>query len=467
MPDSAEGGIVSKRLRCIVPLVLSLAASCVLCHGASKVKIRGYVTVRPDADTLMILDDKIHVSASTRFELENSSAAKSLTLAELAPGTLIEIEGTWTAHHEFSAEKISCNAEQFDKVIHSNAYLQTEPEAAEAILANQSARLKADGELLLIDTKVPRKWKVDDSTPLQAAVGATKSPRFVGEEVRYTGVRGEDGSIAVEQIELGMRPPKDAYRIPGDRTIAPAKDPQTKIPVLEIRKGTKLEGRLKLFDVPEVQSYVRDLGKSLLPPAADVTARALEFRFFVIEDPSINAAAFPDGTVLVNTGLLGAIENESQLAFVLSHEIAHVLQAHHWREAKDTRAARVSLIIGGIAAGAFIGNLGTFLSEIGMEAVVNGYSRRIENQADRLGLQNVIDLGYDPRSAVAFFRTMVEHYGRSSSAIWSNHDSNLLRGSFLSVQLTRQYPKGQFDHAIVDTNSFKDMKTAMGPVKIS
>jgi len=457
---------VNKPLTCTEWIVLFLAVACAVCHGASKVKIRGYVTARPDGDTLMILDDKIHVSASTHFELENSSAAKSLTLAELAPGTLIEIEGTWTAHHEFSAEKITCNGDQFDRMIHSNAYLQAEPDAADAILANQSARLKADGELLLIDTKTSRKWRVDDSTPLQAASGGTKSPRFVGEEVRYSGVRGVDGTIAVEQIELGVRPPKDAYRIPGDRTLVPARDPQTNIPVLEIRKGTKLEGRLKLFDVPEVQSYVRDLGRSLLPPAADVTARALEFRFFVVEDPSINAAALPDGTVLVNTGLLGAVDNESQLAFVLSHEIAHVLQAHHWREAKDTRAARVSLIIGSLAAGAFIGNLGAFLSEIGLEAVVNGYSRRIENQADRLGLQNVIDLGYDPRSAVTFFDTMVEHYGRSSSAIWSNHDSNLLRGSFLRVQLTRQYPKGQFDHAIINTNSFKDMKLAMGPVKI-
>jgi predicted Zn-dependent protease len=249
--------------------------------------------------------------------------------------------------------------------------------------------------------------------------------------------------------------------------VSPAKDPQTNIAVLEIRKGNKLEGRLKLFDVQEVQAYVRDLGKSLLPPAANVTARALEFRFFVIEDPSINAAAFPDGTVLVNTGLLGAVQNESQLAFVLSHEIAHVLQAHHWREAKDTRAARIAIMVGGIAAGSFIGNLGTFLSQIGLEAVANGYSRRVENQADRLGLQNVIVLGYDPRSAIAFFRTMVEHYGRSSSDIWSNHDSNLLRGSFLSMQLTRQYPQGQFDRYIVDTQSFKNMKTAMGPVKIT
>lgn len=449
-------------------LLLVLTAAPV-CLAAAKVKIRGYVTSRPNADTLQILDDAIHISTSTHFELQNPSAAgvKPLTLADIPSGTLIEAEGKWDGRHQFAAEKITCDAEQFEREIHGHAYLQTEPADADAIAQNQPARLKADGELLVIGDKTKRDWKPPDSAHLQP-VGSSQetAARFVGDEVRYTGVRSVDGDIAVDHIELGARPPANAYRIPGDRKFIRAHDPQTNIDVLEIRKGDKLEGRLKLFDVKEVQDYIRALGAKLLPPSADVTARALEFRFFVVEDPGINAAALPDGTVLVNTGLLGAVENESQLAFVLSHEIAHVLQAHHWREANDTRATRVMIIVAAVAGSYFVRDLGMFLGQLGLEAVVNGYSRRIENQADRLGLQNVIDLGYDPRSAAQFFHTMVERYGRTSSAIWSDHDSNLLRGSFLSVQITRQYPTGQFDHAIVDTEKFKTMKEVMGPVKI-
>jgi len=459
---------VSKGITCAVLLLLSLTPTQV-CLAASKVKIRGYVTSRPNADTLLVLDDAIHLSPTTHFDLQNASAAgaKPLTLAEVSPGTLVEAEGKWIDRHQFAAEKITCDAEQFEREIHGHAYLQTEPSEADAIAGNQVTHLKADGELLLIDDKTKRNWKLEDSPHLQSgAPNQETAPRFVGDEVRYTGVRGVDGNIAVEHIELGARPPASAYRIPGDRKIIRAHDPQTGIDVLEIRKGDKVEGRLKLFDVKEVQDYLRTLGVKLLPPAADVTARALEFRFYVVEDPSINAAALPDGTVLVNTGLLGAVENESQLAFVLSHEIAHVLQAHQWREANDTRASRVAIIIVAAASTYFVRDLGLFLGQLGLEAVVNGYSRRIENQADRLGLQNIIDLGYDPRSAVQFFHTMVERYGRTSSAIWSNHDSNLLRGSFLTVQLTRQYPKGRFDHAIVDTEIFKNMKEVMGPVKI-
>ena len=438
-----------------------------ICSALSKVKIRGYITAKPDAQTLKILDDVIHLSSSTSYELHNSGAAvsKPLSLADLTPGVLIEAEGRWGDKHQFDAEKITCDAEQFDKEIKEYAYLQTEPEDAKTIAAGQLAHLKADGELLVIDDKTKRDWKSGESNGAQSA----EVPQFklVGRQLRYEGVRLTDGHIEAEKIELGPAPPADAYKIPGNLIIARSVDPQTKIDVLEIRKGKNIQGRMKLFSVKEVQEYVTHLGTKLLPPSADVTTRALEFRFFVVEDPSINAAALPDGTIFVNTGLLGAMDNESQLAFVLSHEIAHVLQAHHWREANETRSKRVLLIIAAVAAQGFIGDLGGFLVQLGLEALVNGYSRRIENQADRLGMQNIVDHGYDPRGAVTFFRTMIDHYGgRSTSAIWSNHDSSLLRGSFLTTQMERQYPQGHFDHAIVDTEEFKAMKEAMGPVKI-
>jgi len=126
----------------------------------------------------------------------------------------------------------------------------------------------------------------------------------------------------------------------------------------------------------------------------------------------------------------------------------------------------VLITLGALAGAYFIGDLGLFLGQLGLEAVVNGYERRIENQADRLGLQNIIERGYDPRQGPRFAEIMVERYGsRSTSKIWSDHDAMLLRGSFLTVQIQRQYPQEKFKDAIVDTPAFKTMKQAMGPVK--
>jgi len=441
--------------------LLVLALSCAVSAApASKVKIRGYITERPDAQTLKILRDVVRFGAGTQLAVQNASG-KAITLDDLAPGLLIEAEGAWAGKHQFIAEKISLDAAQFDRQIKEHAYLEREPEDAEPLVHGEPARLQADGELLVLDVNTRRTWKVE-----VAPVKENERPRLVGHQVSYQGVRQADGRIAASRVELGVPAPADAYKMPHGIEIVATKDAQTGIDILEFRKGKKVEGRQKLFPVRTVQEYVSHLGDSLLPPSADVTARAIEFRFFVVEDASINASALPDGTVLVHTGLLGAMENEAQLAFVLSHEIAHVLQAHYWRAVHETRAKRVLITLGALAGAYFIGDLGLFLGQLGLEAVVNGYERRIENQADRLGLQNIIERGYDPRQGPRFAEIMVERYGsRSTSKIWSDHDAMLLRGSFLTVQIQRQYPQEKFKDAIVDTPAFKTMKQAMGPVK--
>jgi hypothetical protein len=98
--------------------------------------------------------------------------------------------------------------------------------------------------------------------------------------------------------------------------------------------------------------------------------------------------------------------------------------------------------------------------------VVNGHQRDLENQADRLGLQNVIEHGYDPREAPNISRIIINRYGdRSTSKLWSNHESSVIRGSFLTVQLMREYPESHWDQAKKNTAAFQTMKDDLGPVK--
>jgi hypothetical protein len=107
------------------------------------------------------------------------------------------------------------------------------------------------------------------------------------------------------------------------------------------------------------------------------------------------------------------------------------------------------------------------MAQIGIASAVNGHQRELENQADRLALQNVIEHGYDPREASNFSRIIINRYGdRTTSKLWSNHDSSVLRGSFLTVQLMREYPERQWDGAKKNTSAFQTMKDDLGPVKI-
>ena len=464
------------------------AASSLLCGSGivgapgsgtpSKQKLHGYVTARIDGQTIAILDDQIQLPEKGKIVSHENSGEHTIASTELKPGMLIQAEGIWTAHHRFAAERVDVDAGLLEKQIRNSSYLQEEPTEATKIKNGEPAELLADGERLLLNARTKREWavaspaladsnQVTTSVEAHAFASTPASGAFLGYRVSYNGVRQPDGRIAAERVELGSPAPPEAYKIPHGMEVVRANDPQTGIDIVEFRRGKRVDGRLKLFADKATREYVSQLGDSLIPAGAKGTTKAIEFRFLVIEDPSVNASALPDGTILIHTGLLGAIENESQLAFVLSHEMAHVLQAHYWREVRETRAQRISLLIAGTLASAYIGDVGVFLSEIGMASVVNGHQRELENQADRLGLQNIIEHGYDPRTAVGFMNIIVERYGsRSTSKIWSNHDSSLLRGSFLTVQLLQQYPERHFEGARVDTPAFQAMRESMGPVKI-
>lgn len=435
--------------------------------AVTKMKLAGYLTARADANTLMILDDRIELTSASKVCGKDDSGEHSLKLEELAPGMLVEAEGQWLDRHRFFPEKLTVDLRQNDKKIHGTAYLQEEPQHAAKIAGGEPSELKVDGYWLMLDSGTKRDWNVARASAGVAVRESDGSPSLAGYHVKYWGSPRKDGRIAAEEIELGPPAPADDYKMPHNLEVVRGKDPQTGIDVLEFRQGNKVQGRMKLLAERSVQEYVSHLGDSLIPKGAQGTRRPIEFRFFVVEDPEINAASLPDGTLLINTGLLGALENEAQLAFVLSHEMAHVLQVHYRREVEETRGSRIGLTIAGLAASAFIGNAGMFMAQIGIASAVNGHQRELENQADRLGLQNLIEHGYDPREAPNFSRTIINRYGnRTTSKLWSNHESSVIRGSFLTVQLMREYPEGPWDGTKKNTPAFQTMKDDLGPVKI-
>jgi hypothetical protein len=454
-------------LACLLGLCLALPGPAT---AVTKMKLRGYITARVDDRTVAILDDKLELTTASHVTGVDGNGEHAMAITELGPGMLIEAEGQWLDRHKFFAEKVTVDLKDAEKQIHGSAYLQEEPSDTAKISGGEPAALKADGYWLDMTGQTRRDWNAVKTVASAGSSGngtGSVERGLAGYQVKYNGLRGSDGRIAAERIELGAPAPVDAYKMPHEVQIVQGKDPQTGIAVIEFRRGDKIQGRMKLFPVRSVQEYVTSLGDSLLPPGNRGTTRALEFRFFVVEDSSINAASLPDGTLLINTALLGAIQNEAQLAFVLSHEIAHVLQVHYWREVHETRGQRVGLTIAGVVAGAFIGDAGLFMASLGIASVVNGHQRELENQADRLGLQNVIEHGYDPREAPKFSKLVIERYGdRSTSKLWSNHDSSLMRGSFLTAQIQRQYPEGRFEQAKRDSSAFRAMREAMGPVKI-
>jgi Zn-dependent protease with chaperone function len=156
----------------------------------------------------------------------------------------------------------------------------------------------------------------------------------------------------------------------------------------------------KFIDDPVIIEYVNRVGQNLVRNSD----AQVPFTIKVIDSDVINAFALPGGFFYVNSGLLLHADEESELAGVMAHEIAHVCARHGTKNATKAtmmQLAMIPLIMLGPGgwAGYGIYQAANFLIPVGFLK----FSRDAEREADYLGLQYMYKAGYDPNSFVSFF----------------------------------------------------------------
>ncbi len=147
----------------------------------------------------------------------------------------------------------------------------------------------------------------------------------------------------------------------------------------------------QVYDDPELNALVQRLGAEL---AAKSHRSNLNFQFTVLDSPEVNAFALPGGYVYITRGIIAYMNSEEQLAGVLGHEIGHVTARHSVRQHATSTAAGVLGAIATIATGSQSVNQ---LSNTLGGALVSGYGRSHELEADRLGAEYLAVTGYDPQ----------------------------------------------------------------------
>lgn len=176
--------------------------------------------------------------------------------------------------------------------------------------------------------------------------------------------------------------------------------------------GQQSQGGLYYID-PAVQGYVAEVGHKL----ARVSDRPdLPYEFVVLNNSVPNAWALPGGKIAINRGLLTHLEDESQLAAVLAHEIVHAAARHGATQMTRGMLAGIGLQALGTATNN--NPLGGMVGQLGTSAWMSRYGRSAELESDAYGMDYMVRAGYDPQGAVAVQAKFVElSQGRQQGAL--------------------------------------------------
>lgn len=151
---------------------------------------------------------------------------------------------------------------------------------------------------------------------------------------------------------------------------------------------------------PGFAAYVESVGQKV---AAVTELQGFEYKFTILDSPTVNAFALPGGYIYVTRGLLALASSEAELAGVLSHELAHVNARHGAQRLSGMKAeTRICETFGCDFEVPVLSDM----AAVGVKMAFGGFTRDQELEADRLGLRYLAEAGYDPRAVGTFLRKL-------------------------------------------------------------
>jgi predicted Zn-dependent protease len=225
--------------------------------------------------------------------------------------------------------------------------------------------------------------------------------------------------------------------------------------------AAEIERQVKLIEEPTINEYVNRVGQNIVRNSD----AKVPFTIKVVESDEINAFALPGGFFYVNSGLILAADDESELAGVMAHEIAHVAARHGTEQASKAELinfASIPLIFMGGVGGFALRQAAGFL--IPMQFLQ--FSRKHESEADFLGLQYLYKTGYDPGAAVSFFEKLQARESAKPGTIskmFSTHPptGDRIEASKKNIELVLP----DRDQFVVTTSEFNQVKTLLAQLE--
>jgi predicted Zn-dependent protease len=196
-----------------------------------------------------------------------------------------------------------------------------------------------------------------------------------------------------------------------------------------------------LYEDTELKAYLDDVAKKL---QAYTHSPDISFDIKVVNDPNLNAFAFPNGVIYIHTGVLSRLDNEAQLAALLAHEMTHCTHRHSLRVIKsiNDHPGYMAAVRQSLKKIAMVQDLARILGVNGSMAAVTGYTREFEAEADSVGLDLIVKAGYDPGQVLNLFehlRQEIEIEGIKEPFFFGTHPSVEQRIENASRWLATEY----------------------------
>ncbi len=175
-----------------------------------------------------------------------------------------------------------------------------------------------------------------------------------------------------------------------------------------------LRGQVKSLPDPLLKDFVES---SVYRLAETSQLQDRRLVFVLLDSPQLNAFAAPGGVIGVNGGLFLHAQTEGEYASVLTHELAHLSQRHFARGLEEQKRMQVpmmaAMLAGVVAAAAGAGDAGIAAIASTQAAAIQAqrrFSRQNEQEADRIGILNLQQAGYDPRAMPSMFERLMRQY---------------------------------------------------------
>lgn len=216
----------------------------------------------------------------------------------------------------------------------------------------------------------------------------------------------------------------------------------------------EVEQQSKMVEDPIITEYVNRVGQNVVLHSD----AKIPFTIKVIDSDEVNAFALPGGFFFVNKGLILAAENESELAGVMAHEIAHVAARHAMENSGKGSFLNYGLLAGIILTGGVAGSVLQNAAGLTQALAFFKFSRSAEEEADRLGVQYLYAAGYDPSGMATMFEKLAAQNKKKPGSIaklFSSHPQSVDRRD-ASLALVARFPEK--DEYVISTSEFNKMK---------